>query len=100
MPCVRLKIHAWLIQDYESDSSSFKEISLSILEDESLYQFLSRLAAKNKAFRRAIFGEKTLMIREDILVVLNGRIVQPGEFFGKNLHENDEVIFLPLLSGG
>ena len=100
MPRVRLKIHAWLIRDHESDASSFKESFLCVSENESLYQILSRLTVESGAFRGAIFAEKTAVIREDILIVLNGRIVRPSEFSSMKIQDDDEISFLPLLAGG
>jgi len=100
MPRVCIKIHAWLIPDGKGDASKFSEIYLTVSEEESLYQVLYRLAAKNETFSGVIFPENTDRIREDVLVTVNGRIVRFDEFSGRKLCEQDEITFLPLLSGG
>jgi len=100
MPWVKLKIHAWLGRDFNGTSSSFQDLSISVSAVESMQQVISRLAKENENFRRAIFEEKANRLREDILVILNGRIINLDKLSEVVLMENDEIIFLPYLAGG
>lgn len=100
MSRLQIKIHSWLLNDFEGGSTSFKEIPISVQENESLFQMVSRLIDENNIFVRAIFDEKNHKVREDITVILNGRIVNLNALSEVILRENDEIVFLPFLAGG
>lgn len=100
MSPLRIKIHSWLLRDFDSGSTSFKEIPVSIQENESVLQMVSRLVKEDNIFVKAVLDEKSLRVREDILVILNGRIVNLDQLSEVIPGEDDEIIFLPFLAGG
>jgi len=97
---LRIKIHCWLLRDFGGGSTSFKEIPVSIQEKESVLQMVSRLIKEDNIFVKAVLDEKSHRVREDILVILNGRIVNLDQLSEVIPGEDDEIIFLPFLAGG
>jgi molybdopterin converting factor small subunit len=59
-----------------------------------------RLAEENGIFRRAICDEEKKEIQTNIVVILNGRIINPYERSETTLKEGDEVTFSPMPYGG
>ena len=59
-----------------------------------------RLAAEDIVFRKDIFDEKNQMIETNIIVILNGRMINPYERSTTILQEGDEVTFISMLYGG
>lgn len=100
MPQVKLKINCWLRQGLEANSAGFEEIPISAPEGESVLGLISRFASENGVFRSAIFDEKNQEILSNIVVILNGRIVNPHECYETMLKEDDVVALLPMVSGG
>lgn len=100
MTQVKVKINCWLSQGSDADSSNFEEIRVSVLEGESMLGLVRGLAAQNGVFRRAILNEKGEDSLSNIVVILNGRIVDLDECVGTVFEEGDEVTFLPMLYGG
>jgi len=76
------------------------EIPVSIQEKESVLQMVSRLIKEDNIFVKAVLDEKSHRVREDILVILNGRIVNLDRLSEVIPGEDDEIIFLPFLAGG
>ena len=59
-----------------------------------------RLVAEDVVFHQDIFDEKNQMIETNIIVILNGRMINPYERFTTILQEGDEVTFISMLYGG
>ncbi len=100
MPQVKLKVNRWLNQDLNSDSAGFEEIPVSISNGELVLEMVRRFAAAHDVFRKEIFDEETQDIHPHIVVILNGRIINPYERSEATLKEGDEITFLPMLHGG
>lgn len=100
MPKVKLKVNRWLCQGSEGDSIDFVEIPVLTRESESIAAMVRRLAAENSVFREAIFDEENQEIQASIIVILNGRIVNPYDRSEATLKEGDEVMFLSMVDGG
>lgn len=66
----------------------------------SVLEMARRLAAENGILRRIIFDGENQKIQTNIVVILNGRIVNPYDRSEATLKEGDEVTFLPRLYGG
>lgn len=100
MPQVKLKVNRWLCKASDADSGDFVEIPASVPEGESILGMVRRLAAKDRVFRKAIFDEENQEIQASIIVILNGRIVNPYDRSEATLEDGDEVMFLPMAGGG
>jgi molybdopterin converting factor small subunit len=100
MPRVKLKVNRWLSRDGEADSTNFEKILTSAWAGKSILGMVRRLAEENDSFRRAIFDGENQQIKPNIIVVLNGRIVNPYERLESTLKEGDELTFLPVQNGG
>ncbi len=100
MPQVILKVSRWLSQGSEGNSTDFIEVPVAASEGESITGIVRRLAAENSPFPKAIFDERTREIQANVIVMLNGRIVNPHQRPEIALKEGDEVTFLPMHDGG
>jgi molybdopterin converting factor small subunit len=100
MPQVILKVSRWLSQGSEGASTDFVEIPVTTSEGESITGVVNRLAAENRDIPKAIFDEGTRAIQANVLVMVNGRIVNPHQRPEIALNEGDEVTFLPMHDGG
>lgn len=101
MPTVKLKATGWLRETLKIGSSDSKEmIAISVPEGETLPGLVCHFAAEHGAFWRAISEEEEQGFGRDVLVILNGRIVNPYDRCEGTLKEGDEVLFLPMFAGG
>ena len=100
MPRVKLKVNRWLCQALNLELTESGEISVMALEGESLPGMVSRLAGEDGLFWKTIFDEKTQGVASNVLVILNGRVVNPYDRAETVLQEGDELTFLPMFDGG
>ncbi|MCK5553173.1 MAG: MoaD/ThiS family protein [Deltaproteobacteria bacterium] len=100
MPRVKLKVDRLLSRGLEAGSPGLEEIPVSVSEGESVVEMIRRLTAGNSGLRRVLYDEENGGIEPNVIVILNGRIVNPYECSKTTLKEGDEVTFLPLVAGG
>lgn len=100
MPRVKLKVNRWLCQALNLEPIHSEEVSIVALEGESLPGMVCRLAGEDGLFWKTIFDEKTQGVASNVLVILNGRVVNPYDRAETVLKEGDELTFLPMFDGG
>ena len=100
MPKVKLRINSWLSKGVEGNASSFDEFLWPISVGESVVGLVRRFALENAVFHKAILDEKRQEIFSNIVIILNGRIVDPDTRSETTLKDGDEVTFVPMLHGG
>jgi len=100
MPEVKLRVSRWLRQSLDSESSDANDILVGVREGESVLDTIRRLTGENHLFWKHIFDEKTQEITSNVLVTVNGRIVNPYDRSQTTLKDGDEVTFLDLVDGG
>ena len=100
MPTVKLKISGWLRQNLDAELIPSEGISISVREGETLPGMARQLAAQNDVFRRILFEEKNREFGANVLVILNGVLVNPHDRSEARLKEGDEVMLLPVMDGG
>ena len=100
MSQVNLKLHCWLSQDVNADANAYEENLVRISEGETLLAMIRRLSGKSEFFKKEIFNEKTQMVREELIVLLNDRLVNIYESTEAILKDGDVVVILPIIYGG
>ena len=100
MPAVRVKVTRWLRQTLDLAPDGLEDITVPVPEGESLLGLFRRLTAAHRDVWDVVFDEGTQTISPNILVVLNGSIVNPYDRAGARLKDGDEVMLLPMFDGG
>ncbi|MFB3884857.1 MAG: MoaD/ThiS family protein [Thermodesulfobacteriota bacterium] len=100
MPRVRLKIPRYLEQRSESNSTDLVETLVTTSRGESIFELIRRLSAERGLLRQDCFDEKNQMIETNILVILNGRMINPYERSRSILQDDDEITLVSMVYGG
>ena len=100
MPEVKLRISRWLCESLDSDLTDPSDILVAVSEGESVLDAIRRLSRKDHDFWTYIFDQEKQEIATNVLVTLNGRIVNPYDRSQTTLKDGDEVTFLDLVDGG
>jgi molybdopterin converting factor small subunit len=100
MPQVKLKLHRWLLQSFGDETADTEEVLIRAEEGASILTLFGRLAAENGPFWKTLFDAKVQLIHPNVLVILNGRIVNPYQQCDTSLKEGDELTLLPMMDGG
>lgn len=100
LPMITLKISRFLSQTMNVEPLDSNEISVAVSTGESIRGMTRRLAAEQGGVWKRVFDEETQEIAAHILVILNGRIVNPHDRAAALLQEGDELMLLPMFDGG
>ncbi len=100
MPQVKLKVTRWLRESLGVEATGPEEISISVPEGELILGVLRRLTAEDSVFRKIIVDNQGQEFLANVLVILNGCIVDPYDRSQSLLKEGDELMFLPTFDGG
>jgi molybdopterin converting factor small subunit len=99
MPTVKVIITGWLRQELTRAPLS-EEILISVPKGETLSAMIRRFAAEHPNFWEAISDTMSQGVGSDVIVILNGSIVNPYDYDKLLLGEGDELGFLPMVAGG
>jgi len=100
MPTVKLKINGLLYEGKDRRWAHPEALSVPISEGESLLTMIRRLAADDTAFRKCVYEQDEPEFGTNILVLLNGMLVNPHDPSETLLKDGDEVMLMPVVSGG
>jgi thiamine biosynthesis protein ThiS len=100
MATVTVKPTRWLCRQMNVAPPDPEGVAVSVLEGESVRAMLRRLAAEGGGIWRACLDERGQEIGEQVVVTVNGRLVNPADRSETLLHDGDEVLLLPLVDGG
>ncbi|MBI4537867.1 MAG: MoaD/ThiS family protein [candidate division NC10 bacterium] len=100
MPQITLKMDRLLRRSSGADATGLEATPVTIWEGESILDLVRRLAAEDAVFRNDIHDAKHQMIETNIVVALNGCVVNPNERSSTILRDGDEVIFISMYYGG
>jgi molybdopterin converting factor small subunit len=100
MPTVKLKVSGFLPEKPEVAWAQPEGTLIVISEGETISDLVYRLAARNDVFRKIIFGKENLELGANVIVVLNGMLVNLHDRSESLLREGDEVVLLPVVGGG
>ena len=98
MPTVRLEIGGLLSEQPDAMGARPGKFSVPISEGETILGMARQLAAKDDVFRKIVFNHEEF--GANVLVILNGKFVNPQNRAETLLNDGDEVMFLPVVAGG
>ena len=71
-----------------------------LIEADTLFSVLARLAGKMPEFSASVFDPKTHSLSSEVTIVLNDTVQNMSAGLGMPLKEGDHILFLPILAGG
>jgi hypothetical protein len=98
MPRVSVKLNHWLRERMEPTCP--EEISMQVSEGESINGLVHRLTSENGVLRGLAIDEQGQDFLANALVIHNGWYVNPSDRSQVRLREGDELMFLPMFTGG
>jgi MoaD family protein len=82
------------------DIAGTKEITLSLDKDSTIKDILKKLITMYGKDFESIILNNPETLNKYIIISLNGRDIRSLEYMNMNLHNGDELAFLPAIAGG
>lgn len=100
MPTVKLKVTGWSLARPGAAWANPEGVSVSIADGETIGDMARQLALRDEIFRKLVLDNPDLEFGAEVLVILNGAFVDPRNPAETCLKQGDEVMLLPMVSGG
>jgi hypothetical protein len=71
-----------------------------IKEGSTLFDLFSSIAEQFPDFCEKVFDPKTGQLSDQVMVIMNGRLIQAKELNSTTMKDKDSVILSPVLVGG
>lgn len=82
------------------DIAGTKETTLSLDDDSTIKDILKKLITMYGKDFESIILNNPETLNKYIIISLNGRDIRSLEYMNMNLHNGDELAFLPAIAGG
>jgi molybdopterin converting factor small subunit len=83
-----------------SGNTGSVHVNVSLQSGETLSLLLARLSLEGHAIGRLVFDAETDRLKPRVEVLINRRILSPGDAMSSELKEGDHVTFVPAFAGG
>ncbi len=100
MATVTVEATRWLCEHVNIAPPDSGGIPVTVPEGESVRGMLCRLAADRGGFWETFLDAQAQEVGGHVLVILNGRLVNPADRGESLLRDGDQVLLLPMIEGG
>jgi hypothetical protein len=100
MNTVRLQSYSWISNTLGLAESSSQQLRKKVKEGTTLVALLGELANNYPEFRKMVFNPETNQLSEQVLIILNNRLLQYGEITSIVLKDKDNITLAPVIFGG
>jgi len=95
-----VKIEFWMADRLGWTSPEPMIIEEPLIEEDTLFSVLGRLASNIHEFSESVFDPTTHSLSSEVAIVLNDTIQNMSDGLGIKLKDGDHILFLPILAGG
>jgi len=97
---VQLEIPPWVAGMLNTPGSNWLILKKEIGEEATVGNLLAELALDSPEFRKAVFDPGTGKSSGQVMVFLNKNILQYSDIAETKLNDGDNIMLLPVYSGG
>ena len=97
---VQLKILPWVANMLNTPGSSWLILEKEIGAGATIGDLLADLASSYTDFRKVVFNPDTGKVNDQVMVILNGGLLQFPDVTEAKLADGDSIVLLPVYSGG
>lgn len=100
MNTIKVQAYAWISGSMGTADNQNQTLSHHLKESASIFDLFSALAACYPDFRQKVFDPQSGKFSDQVMIIVNGRLVQEKDFKTTLLNDKDKVILSPVLVGG
>jgi len=97
---IRLEAYSWISSSLGMPERGRQVINKKLKTGAVLTDLLKELAGSYPEFRREVYDPERGWISDQVMVIVNHKLIQAGEFAQTWLKDHDEVNLSPVLAGG
>jgi sulfur carrier protein ThiS len=100
MKTVKLQVYSWISGTMGTADNQNQTVKSKIVPGMTVHDLFAGLAERYPEFLDQIYNPATGKFSDQVMVILNGRLVQAKEFRQAQLQDKDSLTLSPVLVGG
>lgn len=100
MAKVQLKMPPWIASMLKTEASGWFILEKEIDTETTIGTLLGELTSSYEGFRRVVFNPDVGQVSEQVLVVLNDKLLTDPEVTQTKLNDGDSIMLLQVFTGG
>jgi molybdopterin converting factor small subunit len=100
MNTIKLQAYAWISGAMGTADNQNQTLKLPVKEGASLFDLFSEMAGQYPGFREKVFDAQNGRFSDQVMIIVNGQLIQLKEFKSTILKDKDSIILTPVLVGG
>ena len=97
---IKLQVYSWISGTMGTADNQNQTLKPKIVAGMTVHDLFAGLAERYPEFRDKVYNPGTGEFSDQVMVILNGRLVQAKEFRQTQLHDKDNLTLSPVLVGG
>ena len=97
---VQLKVLPWIANLMNTQGSNWLTLDREIGKETTIGDLLADLALSYTDFRKVVFNPDIGKVNDQVMVILNGSLLQISNVTEAKLSDGDTILLLPVYSGG
>ena len=97
---VQLKVLPWIANMLNVQGPNWLTLEQEITEGATIGDLLADLASNYTAFRKVVFNPDKREISGQVMIIINGSLLQFPDMTEAKLSDGDNIILMPVYSGG
>ena len=97
---IKLQTYSWISLTLGKSAKPNRLFRKKVAAGTTLFDLFAKLAARHPDFRDKVYNPATGVINEQILVIVNNRLVQARNFRQTELYDRDTITLSIVLAGG
>jgi molybdopterin converting factor small subunit len=100
MNTIKLQAYAWISGSMGTADNQNQTLKKQLKEGSTLFDLFSDIAGQYPDFCQKVFDPKSGQVSDQVMIIMNGRLIQVKELKSTVMNDKDTVILSPVLVGG
>jgi sulfur carrier protein ThiS len=100
MNTVKIESYSWIAGTMGNESIQNQKVKKSVQAGTTVYDLFCEMAANYPEFSKQVFNPSNGQLSDQVMVIMNGRLLQSADLKTTVLKDNDKITLSPVLVGG
>jgi molybdopterin converting factor small subunit len=100
MNTIKIEAYSWISGSLGQADNQNLALDKELKEGLTLLDLFKSLAGQYPVFGQKVFNLQTGQIDDQVMIIVNGRLIQFKDFKSTVMHDQDSITLSPMLVGG
>jgi molybdopterin converting factor small subunit len=100
MNTIKVQVYAWISGSMGTADNQNQTLKKQLKDGATLFDLFNEIAGQYPDFSQKVFNPQNGQVSDQVMIIVNGRLVQVRDFKSTLMNDRDIVILSPVLVGG